>query len=536
MEGSKKQIRIKKLNKYFLLDPPIGQGTFGKVYKCFEDSKFDKFLACKCLSIDFYMSNPIFIQKLKQELKVTKSLNHPNLVNLIDIKRTKHNLYMFLDHINGDNLEDFVERYYKSFNRGPSMNLTKHIAIDIISGLNYLSKNNIIHRDIKLENIMFSLEESVKVDKQITTDTFNELHSDENYKANINIESNSSNTKKKDFNINFNEIKIDNSEFPNNQSKNQSIQKLYDNLKCSIQNTRLFQMNDTEKKYRSKITWSNAQALEEIIINSKCKIIDFGLGKDLTDTNGITSSICGSPITMAPEIWKNKLEGKYKSGYNYKVDIWSTGCIIYQIITNSPPFKGDEVETICNNVMNKGTFYIPLIDKEGNKNDITVELIDLLNGLLQYDCNKRLNWDQVLTHPFLNSPISKQTKFTDLLFLLKEEDNEDNNILKKVQLYNEEADGIMLNIHEYLNLLNINKKKGLSTDMSEDVSLQMKFSMENTIVDYIKTSRNRLDSEEVDKLFDKDFDFLEEIYFTFEDVDDGFILVDKINRKSSYDD
>jgi len=154
-----KILKIKKLNKYLLIEPPIGEGTFGKVYKCYEEDNFSKIYACKSLNIDFYMSNPIFIQKLRQELKVTKSLNHPNLVNLKDLKRTKHNLYMILDYINGDNLEIFLDKYFNAFKKHPTMNLVKHLSIEIISGLNYLGSNNIIHRDIKLENIMLDFDE-----------------------------------------------------------------------------------------------------------------------------------------------------------------------------------------------------------------------------------------------------------------------------------------------------------------------------------------------------------------------------------------
>jgi serine/threonine protein kinase len=111
------------------------------------------------------MSNPIFIQKLRQELRVTKSLNHPNLVNLVDLKRTKHNLYMILDFINGDNLEVFLDKFFSGYKRSPSMNIIKHLTIEIVSGLNYLGKNNIIHRDIKLENIMLDFEEDRRKSK-----------------------------------------------------------------------------------------------------------------------------------------------------------------------------------------------------------------------------------------------------------------------------------------------------------------------------------------------------------------------------------
>ena len=156
MEAENKAKKVKKLSNYLLLDPPIGEGNFGKVYKCIDENDHKKLYACKCLNIDFYYSNSVYLSKLKQELALTRNLNHPNLVKLIDLKRTKHNLYMILAYINGDNLENFINHYYSSFKHGPTMVLVRYIATEIMSAMSYLGNNKIIHRDIKLENIMFN--------------------------------------------------------------------------------------------------------------------------------------------------------------------------------------------------------------------------------------------------------------------------------------------------------------------------------------------------------------------------------------------
>ena len=63
----KSNIKLKFLTKYVLIDEPIGVGTFGSVYKCIDRENATKILACKCLSIDYYLSNNVYIQKLKQE-------------------------------------------------------------------------------------------------------------------------------------------------------------------------------------------------------------------------------------------------------------------------------------------------------------------------------------------------------------------------------------------------------------------------------------------------------------------------------------
>ena len=57
-------------------------------------------------------------------------------------------------------------------------------------------------------------------------------------------------------------------------------------------------------------SWKSSKDIELLIMNTQIKIIDFGMGKDLKETEGFTESVCGSPITMAPEIWINKIKKK----------------------------------------------------------------------------------------------------------------------------------------------------------------------------------------------------------------------------------
>ena len=54
------------------------------------------------------------------------------------------------------------------------------------------------------------------------------------------------------------------------------------------------------------------------------KIADFGLAKILKDVGELTKTFCGTPTTIAPEI----IEGK---SYTFPADIWSLGCIFYEL-------------------------------------------------------------------------------------------------------------------------------------------------------------------------------------------------------------
>jgi len=61
------------------------------------------------------------------------------------------------------------------------------------------------------------------------------------------------------------------------------------------------------------------------------KIADFGLAKTLSSLSEMASTNCGTPTTIAPEILQGK---KYSSA----CDIWSLGCILYELYTGFSPF------------------------------------------------------------------------------------------------------------------------------------------------------------------------------------------------------
>ena len=71
------------------------------------------------------------------------------------------------------------------------------------------------------------------------------------------------------------------------------------------------------------------------------KLADFGISKILSDEMLTTN--CGTPIYMAPEIWRGE-------SYSEKVDIWSIGIVMYYLLSGEHPFNGDD-ETIGLKIM-----------------------------------------------------------------------------------------------------------------------------------------------------------------------------------------
>jgi serine/threonine protein kinase len=69
-----------------------------------------------------------------------------------------------------------------------------------------------------------------------------------------------------------------------------------------------------------------------------CKISDFGISKRTDDINaGAFTAMQGTVFWMAPEVINPQ-----KKGYNFKIDIWSVGCVILEMWAGSRPWLGNE--------------------------------------------------------------------------------------------------------------------------------------------------------------------------------------------------
>ena len=96
---------------------------------------------------------------------------------------------------------------------------------------------------------------------------------------------------------------------------------------------------------------------------------------------------CGTPAYIAPEILRNK-------GYSLSVDLWSAGVVLFAMLYGSVPFKGTSMEELHEMILN-GRYLL--------KEDISVEAMDLLRGLLEINPHKRLTIKQIYQHPWLEN-------------------------------------------------------------------------------------------------------------------------------------
>eukprot|EP00210_Caulerpa_lentillifera_P008466 g8076.t1 len=119
------------------------------------------------------------------------------------------------------------------------------------------------------------------------------------------------------------------------------------------------------------------------------KIIDYDLALLNHSKNWFGANLCGTPEFMAPEIYQGE-------SYTLKVDIWSLGCVLYEMLIGHNPFKGENKQITKSNVLSCK------LDYQGLEK-VSIEAKDLILKMLEPNPENRFTAQQVLDHPWITS-------------------------------------------------------------------------------------------------------------------------------------
>jgi len=114
------------------------------------------------------------------------------------------------------------------------------------------------------------------------------------------------------------------------------------------------------------------------------KIGDLGVAKLLNQTANMANTVVGTPYYLSPELCEEK-------PYNHKSDVWSLGCVLYELCTFRHPFEANNQGALILKIV-KGKF-------ESIPNNYTSDLRELTELLLKKDPKKRPNLNHILNMP-----------------------------------------------------------------------------------------------------------------------------------------
>ena len=286
----------------YILTNIIGKGTFGEVYLTKKNGS-DFLYATKKMSVKM-IEDPRYTKFFTNEITILNRLYHKNIIRLEDLKRTRNHYYVIMEYCNGGTLTENLEKYKKLYHNPFTEEIVQHIMRQVVSAVNYMHELRIIHRDLKLDNILVKYE---------------------------------------------NEI-----------DKNQVL-----------------------------------------LLKSEIKIIDFGFAA-IKDQTGLFNTAVGSPLNMDPLILKKySTSGAIQNNdliYDEKADIWSLGTLCYQLLLGSSAFDAFNINDLISK-LEEGTYKVPT--------NLSKEVVSFLNGMLQYEPQKRLSSGELLKHDFLVKNISE---------------------------------------------------------------------------------------------------------------------------------
>ena len=174
----------------------------------------------------------------------------------------------------------------------------------------------------------------------------------------------------------------------------------------------------TVKYLNSMNIWHRDIKPENILINPKSKqvkLIDFGLAIEYSEFNQLTEKV-GTPYYVSPEV--------LKGNYNKQWDMWSVGVITYILLTGCPPFQGENLAEVYNEIL-----YEKLKLYRSDWENLSSYALEFVKHMLKKSPEIRMTPDQALAHQFILQRKTNSTIKTSVLKKLLK--NKPSDFLKK---------------------------------------------------------------------------------------------------------
>lgn len=133
----------------YRIQSKIGQGSMGAIYRAVQMS-MDRPVAIKVLATK-YAESPRFVERFFREARAVAKLNHPNIIQGIDVGDAGGLYYFVMEFVDGPTVGEILRR-------GGALDEKRslYIVLQVAKALSHAWKNGLLHRDIKPDNIMIT--------------------------------------------------------------------------------------------------------------------------------------------------------------------------------------------------------------------------------------------------------------------------------------------------------------------------------------------------------------------------------------------
>ncbi|OBA19024.1 kinase-like protein [Metschnikowia bicuspidata var. bicuspidata NRRL YB-4993] len=158
----------------YILGSTLGEGEFGKVKLGWrKDGKHPSQVAIKLIKRDTIVKDLESEIKIYREINSLRLLNHPNIVNLVEVLKSGKYIGIVLEYASGGELFDFIlkQKYLKE-------NVAKKLFAQLVSGVDYMHSKGLIHRDLKLENLLLDKHKNIVISDFGFVNSYNKSKND----------------------------------------------------------------------------------------------------------------------------------------------------------------------------------------------------------------------------------------------------------------------------------------------------------------------------------------------------------------------
>lgn len=146
--------------EFYKITDELGKGQFG-VVKLATHQQLQTKVAIKVVKKD--KMSPIEVTQQRREIEVLKMCQHNNIVKLLDLFENSEHYFIVMEYMEGKDMFDYLQR--KTFALPEEQ--VKTLLIQLILAVKYLHSFGIVHRDLKLENIMMSAKDDQAIPKLV---------------------------------------------------------------------------------------------------------------------------------------------------------------------------------------------------------------------------------------------------------------------------------------------------------------------------------------------------------------------------------